>query len=103
MAICRHSCRPDPGGVETRPPQMGPQLSPRLPPGQDAPPELPQEHLEVLISVLGVVFEAGALEVLDLERVAVLQLLLDPLGERVAELGDATIRLPVGQEAAADV
>ena len=49
------------------------------------------------------VLEARALEVLHPVLVAVLQPFGDLLGERVAELREVTIRLPVGAEAAAEV
>ena len=53
--------------------------------------------------MLRVVLEARPLEVLDHVDLPILQLLLELLAERVAELRQAAVGLPVGEEARADV
>src|SRR5262249_26085921 len=50
-----------------------------LPPAEDAPPELAKEHLVLRVGILGMVFQAGALEVLHLIGVAVLQAFFEHL------------------------
>jgi hypothetical protein len=65
------------------------------------PPELPEQEI-VRGQVLGVIFEAGALEILHGVRLAVLQTFDECDGERVAELRQATPRVPVVEEAPAD-
>lgn len=57
------------------------------------------EHHHVWLTILRMEFHPGALEVLDSVRDAVFKDLVFFLADRVTELGEATIGLPVGEEA----
>src|SRR5437879_3860684 len=74
----------------------------QLPLVQNAPAELPQQHI-IRWPVLGVVLEARALEVLHHIGLTVFKRFWELLAERIAELRQPAIAHPVAQKAAAQV
>jgi hypothetical protein len=69
---------------------------------QDLPPELAEQDGERL-RILRVALEAGALEILDGVGLAIRELLAELLGQRVAELIEPAVPLPVCEEVGREV